>query len=488
MDHGAEYYGSQVPNRDVINYTYTDMPWKLILLDMWYAIKYSPSLPHVLWPLFPTYTFDELRLNVQNMWCMFIHAVLIILQVSFFLSLPMAAFLPGWTTLTAIGVFLSVNWVICRFLLNGPSLIYKSRPQYALDRKEHQNEQWIFLNGVSVGRHWLQGNLDRLALTFGRPIIGVHNRTNGIIFDLIEVMVQRCLNLGTSDIRLVYKVLKGKLYDDRYDTVIFILHSQGGVEGGLVIDWLLQELPQDLLHKLEVYTFGNAANHFNNPHRHAKSQALQCDEELTTYAEDESPSYGAGFVEDPEMGAYPNPTAGKASTPKEPNGKPDLNKKQASLDRAIRHIEHYAHTSDFVAKWGILHFATNERATEQIPRFVGRLFSRDQPGHMLNQHYLHGMFPLARNSAGDYTGCAEDNEFMESFVGNSTGRDHGANHDFAREGLDSSVCGVKEGAKVLQQVNAVDHGNEHVQVKDLSRLWQYRNGRIPKRIDPKSLA
>lgn len=151
MNHGAAYYGAQVPNRDVINYTYTDMPWELILIDIWYAIKYSPSLSYVFWPLFPAYTFDELRLNVHNIWCMFIHAVLIILQVSFFLSLPMAAFLPVWTTLMTIGAFLSVNWAICRFCLNGPSLTYESRPQYTQHHREHPNEQWIFLNGISVG-------------------------------------------------------------------------------------------------------------------------------------------------------------------------------------------------------------------------------------------------------------------------------------------------------------------------------------------------
>jgi hypothetical protein len=26
-------------------------------------------------------------------------------------------------------------------------------------------------------KHWLQSNVDRLALTFGRPILGVHNKT-----------------------------------------------------------------------------------------------------------------------------------------------------------------------------------------------------------------------------------------------------------------------------------------------------------------------
>lgn len=29
----------------------------------------------------------------------------------------------------------------------------------------------------SCSKHWMQNNLDRLALTFGRPILGVHNKT-----------------------------------------------------------------------------------------------------------------------------------------------------------------------------------------------------------------------------------------------------------------------------------------------------------------------
>ena len=40
--------------------------------------------------------------------------------------------------------------------------------------------------------------------------------------------------------------------------VVFIMHSQGAIEGGMIIDQLLQEIPMDLLAKLEVYTFGVA--------------------------------------------------------------------------------------------------------------------------------------------------------------------------------------------------------------------------------------
>lgn len=67
--------------------------------------------------------------------------------------------------------------------------------------------------------------------------------------------------------------VKKALSDEKNTKVVFILHSQGGIEGSAIIDWLLQELPQNLLSKLEVYTFGNAANHFNNPFRSAAAEA-----------------------------------------------------------------------------------------------------------------------------------------------------------------------------------------------------------------------
>src|SRR5688572_6097650 len=110
----------------------------------------------------------------------------------------------------------------------------------------------------------MKSNLNRLAITFKRPVLGIHNRTSGILFDVVECLVQRNFGYATGDVRMCYKVMREVLYDPKKSKVVFILHSQGGIEGGLVLDWLLQEMPQDLLAKLEVYTFGNAANHFNN--------------------------------------------------------------------------------------------------------------------------------------------------------------------------------------------------------------------------------
>ncbi len=73
-----------------------------------------------------------------------------------------------------------------------------------------------------------------------------------------------------------------------------------------------------------------------------------------------------------------------------------------------------------MALWGVLHFATSAPKFQSMPRFLGRVFARNSPrgGHQFCQHYLDGMFPLARDpKTGALLGCAEEgNEFMESEI------------------------------------------------------------------------
>jgi hypothetical protein len=135
------------------------------------------------------------------------------------------------------------------------------------------------------------------------------------------------------------------LLDSKHTKVVLIVHSQGGIEGGLIVDWLLDELPQGLLRKLEIYTFGNAANHFNNPYR-----------------------------------AFPDAQKDEATTQ---NRQPS-----AEYDNTILHIEHYANSKDFVSLWGVLNF------TSIANRYNGQVLIRPGTGHMFNQHYLDTMFTL----------------------------------------------------------------------------------------------
>jgi hypothetical protein len=224
----------------------------------------------------------------------------------------------------------------------------------------------------------MAGNLKIISRIFQRPVQGIHNKTYGILFDLIECTVQRTFGYPTLDIRLAYETVSALVAEAEVTKVVLFAHSQGGIESSLVLDWLFATMPPDQVAKLEVYTFGNAANHFNSPLK-------------------------------------------KDGT------------------RVIQHIEHYGNTSEMVARCGVMFFrgvgsmlaraangggkavkrscrmrlwraktAADTTTMAQLrDRFVGKLFLRDAFGHMLNQHYLRNMFE------------SEDNEFMNSPVSTS---------------------------------------------------------------------
>lgn len=527
-DNIVNFFGSQIGDQTVINYSYTDDPWRLLAWDTYYFFYYIWALPHIIFPFKPADSgaLSELSPTRGNIFCVFIHVILVVLQLAFLLLLlPLALFLPLWTTVLLTGAFLALNKALCA-LLNGSGILFHSDPQYARpNQARFAHEQWVFLNGVAVGSHWMKSNLNRLALTFGRPIVGIHNRTSGILFDVIECLIQRNFSYATDDIRTCYRIMKEKLYDPRYNKVVFILHSQGGIEGGLVLDWLLQELPQNLLCKLEVYTFGNAANHFNNPYRTVGSQARAEGRPLMAArdavgavgmseetSEKEQTGKENGFAgghhqvfrdlnHHPRTSTLP-PLLDTNTDPSSPpvTETPITSSPSPHPRRAIRHIEHYAFTTDFVALWGVLHFATTPTATHMIPRFLGRLFAYQSPdgrgGHQLVQHYLDGMFPLERDSVtGDFVGAKEvGNVFMESYVTISGGeRDVQDDKACEREGVIGSWLDCVEGDDgdgkgKIEMYNGDSPTStrkrpglpgEKVQVKELSRLWKYRNGRSP---------
>lgn len=218
------------------------------------------------------------------------------------------------------------------------------------------------------------------------------------------------------------------LSDDKTKKVILILHSQGAIEGCMVLDWLLATVPSEQVSKIEVYTFGNASNHWNSP----IVSRLDSDGQR---------------IEEP--------------------AKPE--------SRLLRHIEHYANTGDYVSRFGILHFrpaveavqtlnrtlsdvhrreqAQRQKQQSALNRFVGRLFKRTGSGHQMNQHYMDNMFVMD----DEMTMVLENNPFMDGLV-------------------DPDIA---ETYQTIEHVKDRRAGTKLVQVKDLSRLWKYRNGRVP---------
>lgn len=372
---------------------------------------------------------DELYPNFANLKAIFLHVFLIVVQATFLLALVPSLFLGfpvplfSWTPscLLIVGGFIIGNNYFC-ILLNGTKRRYDSITDASWEK--HDDEKWVFINGVAVGDHWMQSNLDRLALTFRRPVRGIHNKTRGILFDLIEVIIQRTFGYATPDVREVYTEVESFIAEEkeqiaRYQKVVLILHSQGAVEGGLVLDWLFAALNRELLEKLEIYTFGSAANHFNNP-------------------------------------------------------------KETEERRVVRHIEHYANLGDYVSLFGILHFRPlpknnlylSAAARQEIQnRYVGRLFVRKGSGHQFNGNYLDDFFTMDMDEEGTLTRVREENDFMSSELNEHLLK----NYDIAGKSAEKDVwdCGTDGNSR--QEGTS----EEPRRISNVSRLWCYRNGLSP---------
>ncbi|KAE8367277.1 hypothetical protein BDV27DRAFT_124081, partial [Aspergillus caelatus] len=412
---------------------YTASPLALLWADILLVLKSLWSLPGILLPMTPSGELDELYPSKENIVNLIAHVCLALCQVAFLLSV-LGCFLlmvPALWISTYVVAFVWINRVICALIFNYSDEVIESKVPIE-ERPEHERERWIFINGVAVGHHWLQNNIDRLAYTFGRKIIGVHNPTDGIVFDVIECLIQRNFTFATPDTRDGYAITKATLLNPKYEKVVLILHSQGGIEGSLIIDWLLDELPESVLRKLEVYTFGNAANHFNNPYK--------------------------SLLGSRELRARGSTTSDQDAS--------------VQAEKSVLHIEHYVNAFDFVCVWGVLQFA-------RVPnRYMGRIFVQSGSGHQLNQHYLDTMFTL-----GPDRRVLDTNEFME--MGARTVEYEKILPKHVRHERSEVLVTNKRPSDRNRTIPASPLGlaNQHeqrpVKVKDLSRLWQYRNGGSP---------
>ncbi|KAK5056187.1 hypothetical protein LTR84_012740 [Exophiala bonariae] len=426
--------------------SYTSNPFLLFVKDLGLFVANiftSGGILSIVRPLAPTPSgsLDELYPSRQNIWAILLHAFLVVVQLVFLVSLAPFAIgipLPILYFLYVVGFVVGNQYFT--ILLNGRRKkgLFKSNDRYTEGRKLDEHERWIFINGVAVGNHWLQTNLDKLALTFRRPIYGIHNQTRGIIFDVIESIIQRDFGYATLDIRQAYSAMIEILSDKDIHKVVAILHSQGAIEGGLVLDWLYATVSPDQLAKLEIYTFGNAANHWNAPSSKVTTNGAES-------IGDTDESMGSSSRREVEQQRTPGSVRENAT-------------------RTVRHIEHYANLHDYVARGGILHFRPDPAqppgasVENQVDpnRFVGRLFKRNASGHLMNQHYLNNFFPV--DTTDPATGkVVENNDYMDSLVD----------------------MNVFERWDTVQVPASEQESTNGTKIKTFSRLWKYRNGGRP---------
>ncbi|PYH69647.1 uncharacterized protein BO88DRAFT_387931 [Aspergillus vadensis CBS 113365] len=443
----CQVYGS-VSGEDINSYPkYTGSPLLLFLADLWLFLCNIFYLPCIFLPLTPWScgSLDELYPSLANIFDICLHCVLFVLQLVFLISLPLFIWLPFGVYVLYIVTALALNTLICYALNRGIPAdgLRSTEDDFSRRWNRHEDEYWIFLNGICVGRNWLQNNVDRISRTFHRPVVGVHNKTTGVIFDIIQCLIQRCLLYATNDVRDCYVLVRRALYRPEVKKVVLILHSQGGIEGGMILDWLLDEVPQDLIRQLEIYTFGCLANHFNNPYRDTAS----CNAAMR-------------YVRTGDITGNIH-------------------------NRSILHIEHYANKRDFACRFGVLNFDHSKPQDRRENRFMGKVLVSPASGHQFNQHYLDTMFPL--DPTNRFTREPREGDFMDTDVIVSR-------HDRPEEdrpvtildaaGLLDAGTGEVDGTSLNSVLSGSAQNmkvglNMKLKMHQLSRLWLYRNGGRP---------
>ncbi|KAK1138495.1 hypothetical protein N8T08_002478 [Aspergillus melleus] len=291
-------------------------------------------------------------------------------------------------------------------------------------------------------------------LLFSDIVLAVKFSRSGLVFDLIKCLIQRNFCYATQDVRDSYELIKETLWDDDCHKLILIAHSQGGIATSLIVDWLVGEISQEHLQKLEIYTFGNAANHFNDPRRLFPGEDGHTS---VPRPRDRGPVAGQFQKVIPNSVAPRNAQAqAEAKTlPRSFSVLDEVGQSAAAITASQRpipppirggeagwqrfpFIEHYANSRDFVCQWGVIHFINLRN------RYLGHLFQRQSSGHLFVQHYLDPMFPLAAPELSSV-----HNIFMAFIVEDPVG---------ARPAV---------------------HCRHNDPAWHLSRLWRYRNGRSP---------
>lgn len=154
--------------------------------------------------------------------------------------------------------------------------------QAAPDGMEDLEERWFFVNGIGGEYYWLGLACQKLAQEYGRKVVGVFNRGDGLLWDLVECAGQRSARehgstnsqdllceATTSSVSaqgILYERLKRALGLGEPKSVVVVAHSQGCLVLRLALEQLIRDgdekVKQKMRDNLCVFTFGNPSIHW----------------------------------------------------------------------------------------------------------------------------------------------------------------------------------------------------------------------------------
>ncbi|GAB1316154.1 hypothetical protein MFIFM68171_06364 [Madurella fahalii] len=199
---------------------------------------------------------------------MAVHTLLACLEMAVMLTaVPLWLVLPGavfaaWVCACA-GMVMALCWVV-----NGKEQMY----QYAaasegwMMGQETDDEKWMFLGGMGTSsRHCHRQTLPALSRLFGRPMTCICLRTYGMPFDMVAVMLQRCIPIPSQARRNLYSQMRCALLDDSMNRCVVLAHNDSAIIVSQAVAQLCADVTAEKLAKLEIYTVGAAACEFVMP-------------------------------------------------------------------------------------------------------------------------------------------------------------------------------------------------------------------------------
>ncbi len=188
-----------------------------------------------------------------------------------------------------------------------------------------RDESWFFINGIATTVPILRMNGEYFKELFGRPLELISNPSDGVFIDLFECVFGRSFDMSTKPAEYATSRIDDAITSDSIKKVVLLCHSQGGIIASNVVKNLIKKhRGKNVLKKLEVYTFGCAADEF------------EVDRALSKVT-----------------------------------------------GRLVPYVEHYANLGDVVARVGVLQKQINVEDD-----YFGEIYEVDKQGHLLNAHYL----------------------------------------------------------------------------------------------------
>lgn len=135
---------------------FRESPFRLLWADIKLVASLILWVPHIFLPLKTTSKFSELHPSWMNMRDLTLHIILGLLGIIFLLvAAPLGIGAPGGASGIFVLLYCGIIWVCC-IPLRAKTRVLNSKVDLAgFDLRPE--ESWVFVNGVSAGKHWLQG-------------------------------------------------------------------------------------------------------------------------------------------------------------------------------------------------------------------------------------------------------------------------------------------------------------------------------------------